>query len=183
MPSLKNCFPSWIYLPPQLEFHHDDVVITSSGTEQIDLRTWKFVYQGRGYAVQILLLKVIELFELQSGTFSRKRRTDGDNCRGINPRMRANPMNRTDSWRVTLPLAQAAPRCGARNRAGGPCRSPAMANGRCRLHGGLSTGAPRGERHGMWRHGLWSIEAVERRRQTTAEMRQLRLLIRSLREE
>jgi hypothetical protein len=108
VPSLKNCFPSWIYLPPQLEFHHDDVVITSSGTEQIDLRTWKFVYQGRGYAVQILLLKVIELFELQSGTFSRKRRTDGDNCRGTNPRMRANPMNRTDSWRVTLPLAQAA---------------------------------------------------------------------------
>jgi len=32
------------------------------------------------------------------------------------------------------------PRCGARTRAGGCCRQPAMANGRCRLHGGLSTG-------------------------------------------
>ena len=34
----------------------------------------------------------------------------------------------------------AAPRCGARTRAGCPCRSPAMANGRCRMHGGRSTG-------------------------------------------
>lgn len=32
-------------------------------------------------------------------------------------------------------------RCGARTRAGHPCRQPAMRNGRCRLHGGLSTGA------------------------------------------
>jgi hypothetical protein len=34
----------------------------------------------------------------------------------------------------------AAPRCGARTRAGHPCRQPAMANGRCRLHGGKSAG-------------------------------------------
>ena len=34
----------------------------------------------------------------------------------------------------------ASPRCGAHTRAGGPCRQPAMPNGRCRLHGGLSTG-------------------------------------------
>jgi hypothetical protein len=34
----------------------------------------------------------------------------------------------------------AAPRCGACTRAGGCCRQPAMRNGRCRLHGGLSTG-------------------------------------------
>jgi len=33
-----------------------------------------------------------------------------------------------------------APRCGAKNRAGNPCRAPAMANGRCRLHGGKCTG-------------------------------------------
>ncbi len=35
----------------------------------------------------------------------------------------------------------AAPRCGARTRAAGSCRQPAMPNGRCRLHGGKSTGA------------------------------------------
>ena len=34
----------------------------------------------------------------------------------------------------------AAPRCGARTRAGCSCRQPAMKNGRCRMHGGLSTG-------------------------------------------
>ncbi|MGH6962537.1 MAG: HGGxSTG domain-containing protein, partial [Dongiaceae bacterium] len=34
----------------------------------------------------------------------------------------------------------AAPRCGARTRAGGVCRQPGMRNGRCRLHGGWSTG-------------------------------------------
>jgi hypothetical protein len=35
---------------------------------------------------------------------------------------------------------RAAPRCGAATRAGGACCQPAMANGRCRLHGGKSTG-------------------------------------------
>src|SRR5271165_2673433 len=30
--------------------------------------------------------------------------------------------------------------CGAKTRAGVPCRAPAMANGRCRIHGGTSTG-------------------------------------------
>jgi len=34
----------------------------------------------------------------------------------------------------------AALRCGARTRVGGCCRQPAMRNGRCRPHGGLSTG-------------------------------------------
>jgi hypothetical protein len=34
---------------------------------------------------------------------------------------------------------QAAPRCGAKTRNGAACRGPAMRNGRCRLHGGLST--------------------------------------------
>jgi hypothetical protein len=35
----------------------------------------------------------------------------------------------------------AAPRCGATTRAGCACRQRAMPNGRCRLHGGKSTGA------------------------------------------
>jgi hypothetical protein len=30
--------------------------------------------------------------------------------------------------------------CGARTRAGGHCKAPARLNGRCRMHGGLSTG-------------------------------------------
>lgn len=30
--------------------------------------------------------------------------------------------------------------CGAKTRKGTPCRAKAMANGRCRNHGGLSSG-------------------------------------------
>jgi hypothetical protein len=93
--------------------------------------------------------------------------------------MSDNPVNRM-AWRTTLPLAQAAVRCGARNRAGNSCRSPAMENGRCRLHGGASPGAPRGEGNGMWRHGLRSIEVIERRRKMTAEMRRIRSEMREL---
>lgn len=39
-------------------------------------------------------------------------------------------------------LTGRAPRrqCGARTRVGRPCRAPARDNGRCRMHGGLSTG-------------------------------------------
>ena len=33
-----------------------------------------------------------------------------------------------------------APRCGAKTRQGTPCQCPGMRNGRCRIHGGLSTG-------------------------------------------
>ena len=35
------------------------------------------------------------------------------------------------------------PRCGAHCRTTGePCKNPAMKNGRCRMHGGKSTGRP-----------------------------------------
>jgi hypothetical protein len=38
-------------------------------------------------------------------------------------------------------------RYGAQTRSGSRCRSPAMPNGRCRLHGGISPGAPRGNKN------------------------------------
>lgn len=75
------------------------------------------------------------------------------------------------------------PRCGARTRAGTACQQPAMANGRCRLHGGRSTG-PRTEagkarqREAVTRHGLCSRElrllfrAVRLLRQATRRMKQ-----------
>jgi hypothetical protein len=34
------------------------------------------------------------------------------------------------------------PKCGAKCRTGEPCKNPSMKNGRCRMHGGKSTGAP-----------------------------------------
>jgi len=59
----------------------------------------------------------------------------------------------------------AAPRCGARTRQpeGGTCRQPAMPNGRCRLHGGKSTGRRTAEglariRAAQTKHGLYSAE-------------------------
>jgi hypothetical protein len=38
-------------------------------------------------------------------------------------------------------VAAAAPRCSAKTRMCRPCAGPAMVNGRCRMHGGTSTGA------------------------------------------
>jgi hypothetical protein len=35
----------------------------------------------------------------------------------------------------------------------------------------------------VWRHGLWSFEAIELRRKATVEMRELCPLMRALREE
>ena len=55
-------------------------------------------------------------------------------------------------------------RCGARKRAGGICRARALPNGRCRLHGGLSTGprTPGGlirSRRANWKHGAYAGSA------------------------
>ncbi len=54
--------------------------------------------------------------------------------------------------------------CGAKTRAGVPCLGPAMPNGRCRVHGGLSPGAPRGAANGNYRDGYWTREAVAERK-------------------
>src|SRR5208283_2576542 len=57
-----------------------------------------------------------------------------------------------------------APRCGAKTRKGAPCKGPAMKNGRCRMHGGASTG-PRTStgltrsRHANWKHGCYSAHS------------------------
>lgn len=49
-----------------------------------------------------------------------------------------------------------ADKCGAKTRAGKPCKkTPVEGKRRCRLHGGLSPGAPKGNKHGL-RHGMYS---------------------------
>ncbi len=58
-----------------------------------------------------------------------------------------------------------AARCGAMTRAGTPCQRPATrGRRRCRLHGGASTGAPRGHKNGNFRSGNWTADAIEERR-------------------
>lgn len=66
------------------------------------------------------------------------------------------------------------PRCGAYARSTGrPCRRIAVkVTGKCKLHGGKSTGAPKGERNGAFKSGRYSLEAM-------ADRRRLRNLIRA----
>ncbi|MFN0315329.1 MAG: HGGxSTG domain-containing protein, partial [Burkholderiales bacterium] len=76
-----------------------------------------------------------------------------------------------------------APRCGARTRTGGCCRQPAMKNGRCRMHGGLSTGPCTAEglarsRRARWKHGFDSAEIRALRRETMLTARSLAGLVR-----
>jgi hypothetical protein len=65
----------------------------------------------------------------------------------------------------------AAPRCGAKARTTGcPCRAPAMPNGRCRMHGGTSTGprTPQGMARmiaALTRHGLHGEAGAPKRAQ------------------
>jgi hypothetical protein len=71
-----------------------------------------------------------------------------------------NPINQDGMARLSQ-----SPNCGARTRAGTPCqRRPIRGRNRCRLHGGLSPGAPRGSRNGNFRNGHWTKEAIEERR-------------------
>ena len=65
--------------------------------------------------------------------------------------------------------------CGAKTRAGGRCRQPAMKNGRCRLHGGKSLS---GKQHGRYKHGRYTREAIEERRQLNSLLREVTALLR-----
>jgi hypothetical protein len=73
-----------------------------------------------------------------------------------------NPMDHDIEGR--LKNLKRAPRCGAMTRAGGICQRPPLSGRRrCRLHGGLSPGAPRGMKNGNYRNGHWTAEAMEER--------------------
>ena len=68
------------------------------------------------------------------------------------------------------------PRCGAMTRKRTPCRSPAMPNGRCRMHGGASPGAPAGNTNAR-KHGRYDAAAMAQRRRVTALVRSMRQLV------
>ena len=79
----------------------------------------------------------------------------------------------------------AAPRCGARTRAGDPCRQPALANGRCRLHGGKSTGPRTGagkaaSRAAHTKHGFFSEEGIAFRHAVRALLARARQALRDI---
>src|SRR2546430_7513060 len=84
------------------------------------------------------------------------------------------PIERVRARLEALVMAIAAPRCGARSkRTGKPCRAAAMPNGRCKVHGGKSTGprTPEGlerSRRANWKHGYYSREAKAERSRVRA---------------
>jgi hypothetical protein len=57
-----------------------------------------------------------------------------------------------------------------------------MQNGRCRLHGGLSPGAPKGNRNAL-KHGRYTAEALASRREVAALIRTMRALAGAAEEE
>lgn len=77
--------------------------------------------------------------------------------------------------------------CGAKARTNGhkSCRKKAMANGRCRFHGGMSTG-PRTEkgkeraRAAVLKHGFYTPAAVQERRVFRENFREFQEQLNSL---
>ena len=81
-----------------------------------------------------------------------------------------------------LAKARSAPRCNAERRDGFHCRQPAMPNGRCRMHGGMSTGARTADglercRMAVLKHGHYTAERRAERREAAAGMRGVRQLM------
>jgi hypothetical protein len=57
----------------------------------------------------------------------------------------------------------------------------AMANGRCRMRGGLSPDAPKGNKN-AFKHGSYTAEAIANRREIATLLRTMKLLARVSRE-
>jgi hypothetical protein len=107
-------------------------------------------------------------------------------ARGAEPEMARAPQTRILLER--LALANQTPRCGAKRRDGGSCLGAAMRNGRCRMHGGASTGprTPEGRakaRQAVLKHGYYSAESKAARREARQQVRLLRQLSRAGHEE
>jgi hypothetical protein len=93
---------------------------------------------------------------------------------------------RIPAWKSALVCADAAPRCGAKRRHdGGSCQQPAMPNGRCRFHGGKSTGPRTAEglersRKARLTHGYYTAEAKAERFKARMQLRALKALLREI---
>lgn len=83
----------------------------------------------------------------------------------------------------TANLPHGTPLCGAKNRQGNACTALGMKNGRCRFHGGKSTGPKTLEgkqrsKRGNWKHGLYSAEAKTERKEAQALLRSVKARLR-----
>lgn len=58
--------------------------------------------------------------------------------------------------------------CGAKTRSGAPCRNhPVTGKRRCRMHGGAKGSGGQRDNKNALKHGHYSTEAVQERKQTT----------------
>jgi len=53
-----------------------------------------------------------------------------------------------------------------------------MPNGRCRMHGGMSPGAPKGNKN-AFKHGRYTAEAIANRREIATLLRAMNVLARA----
>jgi glucans biosynthesis protein len=92
--------------------------------------------------------------------------------------MTHDPMRQADVARRLSNLAKAR-RCGAKTRAGHPCRQAAVRErSRCRMHGGAKgSGGPRGKRNGNFKHGLCTHEAKTVHKTMRAKVREIKALV------
>jgi hypothetical protein len=92
--------------------------------------------------------------------------------------MKHDPMRQADIERRLANLAKAL-RCGAKTRAGQPCRQAAVrGRSRCRMHGGANgSGGPRGDRNGRFTNGLHTGEAKAIRKVVRARVREIKALL------
>src|SRR4051794_1622504 len=97
---------------------------------------------------------------------SRQARADLEGV-GVSTKAKDNPMQSPSPMHLS-------PRCGAKTRSQSPCRAPAMPNGRCRMHGGASPGAPKGKANGNYKHGQFTLKAIESRRTLNALIKRLK---------
>jgi hypothetical protein len=59
-----------------------------------------------------------------------------------------------------------------------PCQSPAMTNGRCRMHGGMSPGPPKANKNAL-KHGRFTADAIANRREIAMLLRVMKALART----
>jgi hypothetical protein len=87
----------------------------------------------------------------------------------------------SDHARNTGPML-ASPRCRAKTRSGGACRSPAVhGKKRCRMHGGAQgSGAPRANQNAR-KNGLFTRDAIAERRRIRALLGEARKLLEEMR--
>ncbi len=77
--------------------------------------------------------------------------------------------------------------CGAKTRAGTPCKNRGMPNGRCRMHGGKSTGPKTMQgieriRQARRKHGRYSAKEREERHSIRLFLRKCNDMMRKIRE-